>query len=68
MKIDVTRHFFFWVKVFSMKFHENLYSDPRSVTCVRIANGHRERPNNCMLKKLVVRARGGLKWLDLCIS
>jgi len=48
-----------------MKFHENLYSDPRSVTSVRIANGHRERPSNCMLKKLVVRARGGLKCLRL---
>ena len=30
MKIDVSRQFF--VKVPSMKFHENLHSDPRSVT------------------------------------
>jgi hypothetical protein len=51
-----------------MKFHENLHSDPRSVTSVQIANGHRERPSNCMLKKLVVRARDGLKWLNLRIS
>ena len=51
-----------------MKFHENLHIDPRYVTSVRIANGHRERPSDCMLKKLVVRARCGLKWLDLRIS
>jgi hypothetical protein len=66
MKIDVARQFF--VKVSSTKFRENLHSDPRSVTSAQIANGRRERPSNCMSKKLVVRARVGLKWLDLRIS
>jgi len=66
MKIDVARQFF--VKVPSTKFHENLHGDPRPVTSVQIANGHHERPSNCMLKKPVVGARSGLKWLDLRIS
>jgi hypothetical protein len=64
MKIDVARQFF--VKVSSMKFHEHLHSDPRAVTSVQIENEH--HPSNCLLKKLVVMAWGGLKWLYLRIS